>query len=432
MAGRYNLWMAAERDSNGNPRIRIEPEGYWYASAGQVEELDIQDLLRSIDLERLYSRVEIGSEEHVFDLDPFSGFVPNVPLENQGPESYNFQGVCNTDATLDLKFNFVSDSNAIIDTIANNVDDYDDKIFLLQYSIPPLVASARTTLWNTSLNLVGYNPAIINGEILQRYYLSSAVGSNIAPPPPFTNDITTTPGPNVTLGLGSSSAWVSPFATDFTANTIGYYIIEPYAGWQITAQNPYREGEGANFYVGIRAETKMERFDSSNVLIETRFFSEGNFQWANPGPGFGLYTPSGITVQSWGVILNAGDYVRTSFRFTTASEYLYEGPGFGPENYTATVTARLKAEAYWYLMFSDAGGYVEGIGKPPVIVYKFDRHVDLSTWLSLTQNPRRAMSISHTPTVLDTGWVLNAKRNVATGECSWEVMCFPPQTNEVP
>ena len=116
----------------------------------------------------------------------------------------------------------------------------------------------------------------------------------------------------------------------------------------------------------------------------------------------------------------------------TASEYLYEGPGFGPENYSPSVTARLKAEAYWYVMFSDAGGYVEGIGKPPVIVYKFDRHVDLSTWLSLTQNPRRAMAISHTPSVLDTGWVLNAKRNVATGECQWEVMCFPPQTNELP
>ena len=432
MAGRYNLWMAAERDSNGNPRIRIEPEGYWYASAGQVQQLDIQDLVRSIDLNRLYSRVEIGSEEHIFDVDPTSGFVPNIPLENQAPESYNFQGVCNTDATLDLKFNFVSDSNVIIDTIANNADDYDDKIFLLQYSIPPLVPFVRTTPWSSSTFAAAYNPAIINAEILQRYYLSSAVGSNIAPPPPLTNDVTLSNGPNITLGLGASSPWVCPFATDFTATTIGYYIIEPNASWEITAQNPYRAGEGANFYVGIRAETKMERFDSSNVLIETRFFVEGPYQWSNPPPGQGWFTPSGIGGQTWGVILNAGDYVKTSFRFTTASEYLYEGEGFGPENYTPSVTARIEDGAYWYLLFSDAGGYVEGIGKPPIAVYKFDRHVDLSTWLSLTQNPRRAMAISHTPSVLDTGWVLNAKRNVATGECQWEVMCFPPQTNELP
>jgi hypothetical protein len=429
MAGRYNLWMAAERDSNGNPRIRIEPEGYWYASAGQVQELDIQDLVRSIDLNRLYSRVEIGSEEHIFDVDPASEFTQSIPLEQQGPESYNFEGVCNTDATLDLKFDFVSDSNVMIDVLVNGADDYDEKIFIIQYSIPPLVANPITTEWVQSQLAKGYNPAIINGEILQRYYLSSAVGSNIAPPPVPSFDFTNTNGPGVTLGLGATSAWTALPISDFTAASVGYYLFQIFTPWNIIAQAPYRAGEGANFYVGIRIQGKVERFDSSNVLIDTEIRTAPvPYQWSAIVGG--SYT--GFFPIEYATILNAGDYIRVSYRFETDASYVYEGPGFGPENYSPSVTAVARSSSGWALIFSDAGGYVEGIGKPPVIVYKFDRHVDLSTWLSLTQNPRRAMAISHTPSVLDTGWVLNAKRNVATGECQWEVMCFPPQTNELP
>jgi hypothetical protein len=100
----------------------------------------------------------------------------------------------------------------------------------------------------------------------------------------------------------------------------------------------------------------------------------------------------------------------------------YEVDGSGPENYSPVITMSIREESYIILLFSNAGGYITGLGKGPILKYSFDRHLDLSTWLSLTSSPRNSLDISYTSDVLTSGWVGNAKRNVSTGACSWEVI----------
>jgi hypothetical protein len=432
MAGRYNLWMAAERDSNGNPRIRIEPEGYWYASAGQVQQLDIQDLLRNVDLERLHSRVEIGSEDYIFDVDPFNDYAESIPLRTHGKESYNFEGVCNTDSTLDLKFNFVSDNNVMVDVLLNGADDYDEEIFIIQYSVPPLVANAITTQWQSNIRY--YNGQLLNGIILSRHYLTSPVGSNIDPSVGPSQDLTTAAGASYTATLpGQNSAYVNVGVSDFTAPATGFYSLQIRMFPSVINAVPLHPFAGTNIpasWLQYRMRLRIRRFDSSNNLIET---TEVVTYYRYPVGNMVFVVGDNVNQASYyyNRVMELGDYVRLDYRFEGSNELAITN------NYTAvspapSITLQLQSGSGWIRLFSETGGYVEGQGKPPVIVYKFDRHVDLSTWLSLTQNPRRAMAISHTPSVLDTGWVLNAKRNVATGECQWEVMCFPPQTNELP
>jgi hypothetical protein len=417
MAGRYNLWLSAERDSSGNPVLRIEPESYFLATGGGVQQLDIQDLTRTVDADRLYAGVEIGSEEFIQQVLATPLSMPYIPLLTHGEERYSFSGVCNTSEQLDLKFKFVSDSNVIEDVILNNNEDYEEKVFIIQYSVPPAVAAARSTPWTFDFGAGvtrPYNEKILNGEILQRYYLQSPVGSNISAPTPFFEEIVGF-GPSVPItALNTQSAYFTPFL-NYTATASGFYYFEINFDWRVISNLNYRAGEGANFFLQGRIEWKVEQFDSSATLLNTLTFGSNYFYLV------GNY----FRFESFGISLNTGDFLVVSYRFMTANTY-YEVSGSGPENYSPVITMSIREQSYIFMIFSTAGGYITGLGKGPILKYTFDRHLDLSTWLSLTSGPRNSIEISPTSQVLTSGWVGNAKRNVSTGACTWEVIAEQP------
>lgn len=411
MAGRYNLYLAALRDANGNPQLRLEPESYWYGTAVTTQQLDIQDLVQGIDVERLYQRVEIGCEDSKYSADILAtDYIPYVPLLTQIDEVYNFEGVCNTSSSLDLKFEFISENNTITDTLINQDEGSDDKIFLMQYSIPPLVANAITTIWSTSLFSRGYNPAIINGRILERYYLSSGVGSNIQPITPFQSIYTGNTEFTLTT-LNQINAYTSIFA-QYTSTVTGFYVFDVRVVTQHLARQYYRAGEGANFWLQARVRLRARKFDSTNVLIDEQTYA-----------GFASeFLGQPILDVTYSQSMNAGDYIQFAYRFETLPNYV-ETQGIGPESYSPFIRVKVRPDVTRVTMIqSVAGGYANGLGAPPVVKYMFDRHVDLDTWLSLQSAPQNRISIGHESTELTSGWVLNAKRNVATGECSWEVI----------
>ena len=413
MAGRYNLWLSAERDSSGNPVLRIEPESYFLATGGGVQELDIQDLKRTVDADRLYAGVEIGSEEFIQQVLATPLSMPYIPLLTHGEERYSFSGVCNTSEQLDLKFKFVSDSNVIEDVLLNNNEDYEEKVFMIQYSVPPAVGADRSTPWTFDFGAgvtTPYNEKILNGEILQRYYLQSPVGSNISAPTPF-SDFIVGFGPSVPItALNTQSAYFTPFVT-YTSTVTAFYYFEINFAWRVISNLNYRAGEGANFFLQGRIEYKVERFDSTATLIDTQTFGSNYFYQVGQ---YNIFFPLAS-------VLNTGDYLVVSYRFMTSNGY-YEVDGSGPENYSPVITMSIREESYIILLFSNAGGYITGLGKGPILKYSFDRHLDLSTWLSLTSSPRNSLDISYTSDVLTSGWVGNAKRNVSTGACTWEVI----------
>jgi hypothetical protein len=413
MAGRYNLWLSAERDSSGNPVLRIEHESYFLATGGGVQQLDIQDLTRTVDADRLYAGVEIGSEEFIQQVLATPLSMPYLPLLTHGEERYSFSGVCNTSDQLDLKFTFVSDSNVIEDVILNNNEDYEEKVFLIQYSVPPTVVAARSTPWTFNFGLGGtfpYNEKILNGEILSRYYLQSPVGSNISAPTPFFEEIVGF-GPSVPItALNTQSAYFTPFL-NYTATASGFYYFEINFDFRIISNLNLRAGDGANFFLQGRIEWKVEHFDSGSTLLNTLTFGSNYFYLV------GNY----FKFDDFGISLNTGDYLVVSYRFMTANTY-YEVDGTGPENDSPVITMSIREQSYIFMIFSTAGGYITGLGKGPILKYSFDRHLDLSTWLSLTSSPRNSLDISYTSDVLTSGWVSNAKRNVSTGACTWEVI----------
>ena len=296
--------------------------------------------------------------------------------------------------------------------ILNNNEDYEEKVFIIQYSVPPAVGATRSTPWVFDFGAGvtrPYNEKILNGEILQRYYLQSPVGSNISPPTPF-SDFIVGFGPSVPItALNTQSAYFTPFVT-YTSTVTAFYSFEINFAWRVISNLNLRVGEGANFFLQGRLEYKVERFDSTATLLDTQTFGSNYFYQVGQ---YNVFFPLAS-------VLNTGDYLVVSYRFMTANTY-YEVDGTGPEQ-SPVITMSIREQSYIILLFSNAGGYITGLGKGPILKYSFDRHLDLSTWLSLTSSPRNSIDISYTSDVLTSGWVGNAKRNVSTGACSWEVI----------
>jgi hypothetical protein len=416
MAGRYNLWLLATRDANGNPLLRIEPEAYFYSGPGPVMELDIQDLKRTVDSDRLYARVVVGCDDYIRQFTDTPLALPYIPLLTQGKEEYHFTGVCNTSETLELSFDFITDSNAIEDVVLNANEEYDEDIFLLQYYEGPL-ASTATSRWQFTpdgiLFVWPFNQQGLNANILNRYYLPSSVGANFGPQTPYSE---TTPAAltDTLNGLNQASTPAVLFGTPYTAAVSEYAYFEVNVPWRIVSNTPQLFG-GLLLYAAGNFQIIAERFDASNVLIQSLTFDANATAIA---PGLLNFSAA------FGFSLNIGDYVQVSYVFTTSSAPAGSGP-IGVTPGTLTTVFEIPDGATIEKTLSNGGGFADGAGPAPMLKYIFERHINLNSWLSLTGNPEQSMTISPSSSPLIFGWISNAKRNVATGSTQWEVIARP-------
>ena len=418
MSGRFNLWMFADKDASGNPQLRIEPESYFYGSAGSVMQLDIQDLTRTIDADRLYARVVVGCDTYVRQFTNTPLALPYLPLKTQGKEEYHFKGVCNTAETLELSFDFISDSNAIEDVVLNNKEEYDEDLFLLQYYDGPLTPGPETGRAMFSpdgvINVYPFNPGIMNAAILERYYLPSPVGANFGPQTPYQQ---TTAAPTSAVVLNApldETVAATLFASDYTAAQAEYAFFEASIPWRVVSNTP-QEIATLVLYLAGGFRVLAQRYNAANVLEQELTFDGGAIQVA---PGVVNYA------FSFGFSLNDGDYVRIQYQFLTRNGFNNGPTGITPSSFE--IKFEIPAGATIEKTFADGGGFADGVGPAPVVKYTFERHVSLQEWLSLTLNPSEALTISPTSVPLTSGWVANARRNVATGAAQWEVIAQRP------
>ncbi len=57
---KYNLWASAERDVDGNPVLRIEPEGYFNGSTSGVSSPKTRELVRKVNQDRVFASIRVG------------------------------------------------------------------------------------------------------------------------------------------------------------------------------------------------------------------------------------------------------------------------------------------------------------------------------------------------------------------------------------
>lgn len=445
---KYNLWIAVERDTSGNPVLRIEPEGYFYGSTGTIQHTDIQDLIRSTDLDRLYAKVTIGSDTFIKEQGgTFS--LPFLILRGFTKEEFSFSGTCNTDESLDLVNKWIIDSNVIEDVVVNGNDEYDDDIFLIQYNSATGQATKGDYL-TPGANPYLYNEQLQNSLVIARYDLPSSVGAFFSATAAAFRAERTSPDPiefyPLPAGLSALSivrfdddytppnndgtnAWgngtvqgnpVSQANSRYTAAAQGYFEFDVSVLWRITQNVPLVLGSGITqrAYKTIRPDVQVEHYTAGNVLIGTPQGLPASAYQYIPG----AYSISGTI----GVSMDVGEYIQVRYQFEhTAPTIQTPFAGPIPPSFPEGVTVRLLNGSVIQTSFVTGGGYVAGGGQARIIKYEYERDIDVAQWVSLTADPKQQIAIGGGPQALLTTHLLNAERNIVTGATTWQVIKRP-------
>lgn len=124
-----NISFAIEPSDGVNDfRVRIEETAYFEQDNAILQLDNVSGIGMSFNKSEIYSNVEIGSASFEDDVNLT---YPPIAFKTFKEENYTILGDCNVDRTLNLVSKYIIDTNIIEDSIVNNEDRYDKKIFLI-------------------------------------------------------------------------------------------------------------------------------------------------------------------------------------------------------------------------------------------------------------------------------------------------------------
>lgn len=430
---KYGLWLAATRDVDGNAVLRIEPESYFYGTASGLSLSDTRDLIRSVDQDRLFATVKVGSEQYVKDM--VGDFeLPYLRLRGFTEEVFSFKCGCNTDNELDLVNKWVIDTNVFEDILVNANEEYDEKMFLIQYTESTLKATQGTYL-NSGVIPPLYNEELQNFKTLQRWSLFCSIGFDtgietdthfyakldaadiglidqvegtdpydvvVNQQVQFDNDYDFEPSPDPGNDYGNGTPQGSPVAqadSRYTAPSQGFYSF--------TAQTFFRVQISGASIVTVTLRMEVRRYSAANVLIYTSPYIE--HVTAVSEYVHLLDYPS--------LSLDAGDYVVV---------YVYARSQIIPSGFgTSTVSVDMKTGGTLFKLDTSTGG--GGITIPVDVdsfygtIYGFERHCTLDQWKTLVADGSLSVSVG-TRDQMFVGYPKECSRNLKTGETKWSLI----------
>jgi hypothetical protein len=439
IAIKYNLWIYVKRDVNGAPIVRLEREEDIYADTVAIS-LPWQDnLIQSIDQEQTWAAVEVGSEDGIANrgaTDP----LPYLVLQGFSTEAFSFEGVCNTEAVLDLVSKWGICTNLINKVAIQSSSEHDELVFVIQYN--------RTTNQATIGDYFGavalYNKALLNINVLNRYQLPSNVGQYFGPGVDNFRASATSNGAiisdstwpslitaNVPLNFDDDSTppnfdpsnlWDTTLLR-FTAPVQGFYALRVSRSFRVSS-NTFAIGLfGGNKYVTSRITVR--RFNASNVLQGTQIFnSTPQALGLIPQPAQFLIPatwiqPAGnylheINIQQ---VMDVGDYLLIDGAFVTTS--------VDPLNTGVIQFFDLVGSTIETTFIAAGGGTLTNIDPSAarVVTLTFSRLVDADTWADLVGNPTQAIRVATDGGAWRTGHILSADNNLQRGEASWTLTC---------
>lgn len=182
MHKRFNLIYWIE-NSGVNPIIRIESEQFARTiNPTPLANVYIDELIHEVDNEFLYSNVAMGSgatEEQT----PFTLFPQTLNLVGFKDEEFAVTGQCNLDNTLQLKSNYIHDTNVIQDCTEQGwasvfTNEYDNELFVINVEFVTQVIGGVTftwwqavvSNWLSNTTPIYYNEQLNNFNIIQRFF----------------------------------------------------------------------------------------------------------------------------------------------------------------------------------------------------------------------------------------------------------------------
>lgn len=433
LAKKYNLWAAAERDTGGAPVLRIEPEEYFYGAQVVADFPHTDELIRTIDQDRLYASVKVGSSTSIRELGS-TWSLPYLILRGFTEESYTLRCECNTDEELDLVNKWVIDSNVIEKCLGGSAE-YDTDIFLIQYDAATSKAVKSDYLLDGGPYL--YNEAALNVNVLNRYAFNCPLAVDVGDPEAekFRAEFTLGPVQGFLLNWPGAATTVvddPQFDDDYAGlnydpdNAYGNGTVQgnPVAAVdnRYTAAFQGYYGFTMSLYLELVQNTiptdhllnvvpYFERYNSSNLFIERSPFIPGD------GPTVTMQAEGEYSITgSWSFNLNPGDYVVPKINWG----HVWVGNNFNP----AVIEADILNRSFFRLDFNTLGGGDVVTTDPDAfyaVLYKFERHSTPASWAQLKADLSAGVRVGPS-SVLYRGYPKEASRNIKTGATKWTLI----------
>jgi len=140
---KLNLGMGFEKQANGRPLLRIEPISYFQQSSASVILDDQPDIEMQFDTSRLYQAAEFGNQLFLEQGQCNGGATPcefvQTVFRGFRPETFGFQGECNTSNILGLKSDdVIFDTNVIEDIYVHASENYETNPAIIQVQYFPI------------------------------------------------------------------------------------------------------------------------------------------------------------------------------------------------------------------------------------------------------------------------------------------------------
>lgn len=439
---KLNIAFAVEKDNANNPVIRIENFDYFKDQQNQSATIsNIPELIESLNSDYYFASIEMGGPTAPYK--PLQHSLPPIPFITHQDEDFPIQSECNTDETLNLKSEFLIDSNTIQGMITSDTanSDYDKLHAFIQYT----KSTTTATKWNTIDNTIYpnkwyYNEIFTNAFVSANFNLQGDIakylGAAVA-----TFEATKTL-PSATMSYTSSALVTTftdvftdvEFANDsvppgqdpggnydnttyrYTASASGTYTFYQEWYWNIIVSPEYNNGGPGCFrsrYWGYAYVTlRFNKYDAGGSLIQ-----QSSQVILNNPPGIklkpGLYPFSGTQT----LFLNAGEQVSVEIEIT--AYYTETTTCAGPYIYGVPFSYNIADTGTFKLLTSNTGGGIYGQSKDGNKYYSsefdFEQVLTEAEWSAIKNNPANFMQFSMTNANYKNGWLKKIERNKASG-----------------
>jgi hypothetical protein len=230
LRSKFNVGMGFEKQANGRPLLRIEPQSYFFQLTPSANLYDQSGIQMNFDTARLYASVQFGNEPVLEQNECGDGSQPctfaQTPFRGFRNESFGFNGECNTPNVLNLETrSLIFDTNTIEDIYRFDNNSHDTTNIILQC----LFFGGSTPVFEAKqTDPYAIGQTVYNGRYINTNVANSWIGG-------FPNSLSSFLQPfdeNSTVFLGEVNVSTQVFDATFAAFTsyegfTGNFISQP-------------------------------------------------------------------------------------------------------------------------------------------------------------------------------------------------------------
>ena len=370
---KYNLGIWIDTTTSP-PTINVEEEGDVFTGDSGVVIRNITDLKQSLDTNRLYSVVRIGTTTTQADNGVFA--FPDITFFSHKEEKFHLLYDCNTDKELNLAGGYVIDSNVIEDLVVNAATTNADDIFLIETDHPSTDDATQYDDFAAAGTPMVYNVGLTNRDIMERW--ENGIPSSIAQYLGDGND-----------GFEAVRTATTNHTAPLAAVLVDYDTenSDPNNNFDNTATN-YKYTAPSNGFYRFKVTQVIDNFSSTpsggsvSVFLRIRQFDSGGTPIVTKEGTFIVAATTTLIYEPPGFYMDATDYVQVYIEWGNPAPFIINADRNGGQFESTQV---------------ETGGGIYrtfDIEDFRAILYKFEAPLPLADFITLRDDPRKSLKIN--------------------------------------